>query len=80
MLAIAGSIVVAFTVLRGDETVSVRAALSETRGQGFDAVIWRATPAMRRTAEEIAERTGTEVPHLSGDGDVVLLRGVRSQT
>ena len=75
MLAIGGAIVVAIAMARGDETLSVQEALSETRGQGFDAVVWHATPAMRQMAEEFATRTGGEVMPFDGEGQVVLLRG-----
>lgn len=75
VLAVAGAAVVAFAFSRGDETLSVQTALSETRAKGFDAVIWRPTPAMRQAAERIAASTGREVLPFSGEGHVILLRG-----
>lgn len=59
----------------GDDELSVQEALADTRSVGFDAVIWRASSAMRQQAEEIAQRSGRDVGRISGDGRVILLRG-----
>jgi hypothetical protein len=75
VLAVAGAAVVALELARGDETLSVQTALSEARGKGFDAVIWRATPTMRQAAERTAASTGREVMRFSGEGQVILVRG-----
>ena len=75
LAVLAVAIVVVFAALRDDENLSVQAALAETRAQGFDAVIWRASPEMRRRAEQFEKITGKEVGRFSGDGHVILLRG-----
>src|SRR5215211_1760982 len=75
LLAIVGVAAVAFLWLGDDDELSVQEALADTRSVGFDAVIWRASPAMRQQAKEIARRSGRDVGRISGDGRVILLRG-----
>jgi hypothetical protein len=75
LLAFVAAAAVIFVWLGDDDELSVQQALADTRSHGFDAVIWRASPAMRQQAKEIAQRRGTDVVRISGDGQVILLRG-----